>query len=104
MGLFKAWALLRQIRNLSSTLICFDKSPKCTNRNVNYFYVCTRRLGSVGQNTTFSEHGHVAYEIKENQECSNMVDKKTIIIIFRGYIFYVYLPIIRKFLYFEINI
>ena len=30
-------------------------------------------LGSVGQNTTFSEHGCVAYQIKENHECSNMV-------------------------------
>ena len=30
-------------------------------------------MGSVGQNSTFSEHGHVGYEIKENQECSNMV-------------------------------
>ena len=27
---------------------------------------------SVGQNLTFSEHGHVSYQIKENQECSNM--------------------------------
>ena len=26
---------------------------------------------SVGQNLTFSEHGHIS--IKENQECSNMV-------------------------------
>ena len=30
-------------------------------------------MGSVGHNSTFSEHGHVAYQIKENQECSNMV-------------------------------
>ena len=29
--------------------------------------------GSVGQNTTFSEHGHVAYQNKENHECSDMV-------------------------------
>ena len=33
----------------------------------------TLGIGSVGQNSTFSEHGHVAYQIKENQECSNMV-------------------------------
>ena len=26
-----------------------------------------------GQNSTFSEHGHVAYQIKENHKCSNMV-------------------------------
>ena len=26
-----------------------------------------------GQNSTFSEHGHVAYQIKWNHECSNMV-------------------------------
>ena len=28
---------------------------------------------SVGQNSTFSEHGHVAYQIKEHHKCSNMV-------------------------------
>ena len=32
----------------------------------------TMRMGSVGQNSTFSEHGHVAYQIKENHTCSNM--------------------------------
>ena len=30
-------------------------------------------MGSVGQNSTFAEHGHVTYQIKENQECTNMV-------------------------------
>ena len=30
-------------------------------------------FGSVGQNSTFSEHGYVAYQIKGNHECSNMV-------------------------------
>ena len=25
-----------------------------------------------GQNSTFSEHGHVAYQIKGNHDCSNM--------------------------------
>ena len=30
-------------------------------------------VGSEGQNSTFSEHGHVAYQIKENHKCSNMV-------------------------------
>ena len=30
-------------------------------------------MGSVGQTSTFSEHGHVAYRIKEHHECSNMV-------------------------------
>ena len=29
--------------------------------------------GSIGQNSVFSEHVHVTYQIKENQECSNMV-------------------------------
>ena len=32
----------------------------------------TLGMGSVGQNTTSSEHGHVTYQIKENQECTNM--------------------------------
>ena len=26
-----------------------------------------------GRNSTFSEHGHVAYQIKGNHECSNLV-------------------------------
>ena len=30
-------------------------------------------MGSNGQNPTYSEHGHVAYQIKGNPECSNMV-------------------------------
>ena len=30
-------------------------------------------MGSIGQNSTISEHGHVAYQIKENHECSYRV-------------------------------
>ena len=30
-------------------------------------------MRSEGQNSTFSEHGHVTFQIKENQECTNMV-------------------------------
>ena len=30
-------------------------------------------LGSKGRNSTFSGHGHVAYQIKRNHECRNMV-------------------------------
>ena len=30
-------------------------------------------MGIKGQNLTFSEHGHVAYQIKGNHMCSNMV-------------------------------
>ena len=30
-------------------------------------------LGSEGQNSIFSEHSHVTYQIKEKQECTNMV-------------------------------
>ena len=33
----------------------------------------TLGMGSVRQNSTFSEHGHVTYQIKENQKCSNTV-------------------------------
>ena len=29
------------------------------------------RGGSKGQNSTFSQQGHVAYQIKENQKCCN---------------------------------
>ena len=32
-------------------------------------------MGSVGQNSIFSEHGHVTYQIKENQGCNNMAAK-----------------------------
>ena len=35
----------------------------------------TLGMRSVGQNSTFSEHVNVAYQINENQECSNMVAK-----------------------------
>ena len=30
-------------------------------------------IGSKDRNSTFSEHGHVAYKIKGNHECSNRV-------------------------------
>ena len=36
-------------------------------------YPQTQVMGSVGQNSTFKENEHVAYQIKENLECSNMV-------------------------------
>ena len=29
--------------------------------------------GSKGKKSTFSEHGHIAYQIKGNRKCSNMV-------------------------------
>ena len=32
-----------------------------------------RGMGSIGQKSTFSEQSHVAYQIKENDECSNIV-------------------------------
>ena len=33
----------------------------------------TLGMGSVGQNSTFAAHDHVAYQIKENRESSNMI-------------------------------
>ena len=36
-------------------------------------YLPTLGMGSVVQNSTFLEHGYVAYQIKENQECTNIV-------------------------------
>ena len=33
----------------------------------------TLGMGSKGQNSTFAEYGHVAYQIKWNQICSNLV-------------------------------
>ena len=35
-------------------------------------HLLTLGMGSKGQTFTFSEHGHVAYQIKGNDECSNM--------------------------------
>ena len=32
-------------------------------------------MGFISQNSTFSEYGHVAYQVKGNHECSNMVAK-----------------------------
>ena len=32
-----------------------------------------KTMGSKGQNSTFSQHGHVAYQIKDNHECSKVV-------------------------------
>ena len=32
-----------------------------------------RPYGSKGRNPTFSEHGHVAYQVKGNHKCSNTV-------------------------------
>ena len=32
----------------------------------------TKGVGSKGRNSTLSEYGHVAYQIKENHECSSM--------------------------------
>ena len=32
-----------------------------------------RGMGSIGQKSTFSEHGHVAYQIKGNHEFSIMM-------------------------------
>ena len=36
----------------------------------------TLGLGSKGQYSTFSEHGHVAYQIKGNHKCANIVHSK----------------------------
>ena len=33
----------------------------------------TLGVGLKGQNSNFSEHGHVAYHIKGNRECNSMV-------------------------------
>ena len=31
-------------------------------------------MGPEGQKSTFSKHGHVAFQIDENRDCSNMVE------------------------------
>ena len=37
------------------------------------FYIMVMLAFSI-QHSTFSEHGHVAYQIKENHECSHIVE------------------------------
>ena len=34
----------------------------------------TLGMWSIGQNSTFSKHGHVAHQIRDKHECSNMVE------------------------------
>ena len=51
---------------------------KCSNMVANILHAdtplpTTLGNGIKGQNLTFSEHGHVAYQIKGNHMCSNMV-------------------------------
>ena len=49
---------------------------KCSNMVANILpqtLLPPRLLGSRDQNATFSEHGHVAYQIKWNNECSTML-------------------------------
>ena len=48
-------------RNMVTNVLPADTSPT------------TRGDGLRGQKSTFSEHGHVAYQVKGNHECSNMV-------------------------------
>ena len=36
-------------------------------------HTSTLGMGSIGKNSTFSEHSQVAYKIKGNHECSNVV-------------------------------
>ena len=60
---FRIQTEVQKIRNISN--VNFDGS-RC-------LYPRDLGMGSKVQNSTFSEHGHVAYQIKENHECSNMV-------------------------------
>ena len=53
----------KKIRNISNVI--FDGRPLSVPWDLG--------MGSKVQNSTFSEHGHVAYQIKENHECSNVV-------------------------------
>ena len=39
----------------------------------------TLNMGSIGVSSAFSEHGYVANQIKENHECSNMVENILIV-------------------------
>ena len=52
-----------------------NKVIKCSNMVANILPVDPYPLGmgSKGQNSTFSEHNHGAYQIKCNHKCSNMI-------------------------------
>ena len=60
---FRIQTELQKIRNIPNVI--FDGRPLSVPPGL--------RNGVKVQNSTFSEHGHVAYQIKENHECSNMV-------------------------------
>ena len=64
------------IQNMVMLHIKLKGIMKCCNMVANILRADpppTLGIGSVGQNSTFSEHDHVAYQNKKNQECSIMV-------------------------------
>ena len=52
-----------------------NEIPKCSNMVANSLPADPHDPRGWGQNSVFSEHGHVAYQIKGNHEFSNMVTK-----------------------------
>ena len=75
--------LLTIVVNFFKTMSrCISKKKgtnKCTNMVTHILHAyphltpLTLRLGPKGQTSTFSEHGHIAFQIKRNHKCSNMV-------------------------------
>ena len=71
---------IKLFQNMVTLHIKSKGSTKCSNIVANILFrrplptptPLTLGFGSKGRNSTFSELGHVAYQIKENHECSNM--------------------------------
>ena len=67
------------IREWSGCVSNFTGITKCSNMVANIFpsdptYAPDPRgMGSIGQKSTYSEHGHVSYQIKGNDRFSNML-------------------------------
>ena len=77
MPLFKGGGVNRSKFNFYRTYQ-IEGNNKCSNVVANILPIDppppqTLGLGSIGQNSTFSEHSHYAYPIKNNQKYSKLV-------------------------------
>ena len=61
------------IESFNETNFFIPPPPPSRKKSERHSFGVVLGMGLVGQNSTFSEHGHVAYQIKQNHECSNMV-------------------------------
>ena len=71
------WGQKIKVPYIQNMVMLQFKFKRFTSSATQHKVVClqtpTPGMGSIGQNSTFSENGHVAYKIKKNHEGSNMV-------------------------------